>query len=52
METGADIEMLRHQANHDDAVTTALYNRGTLEKTPAVAQLRVAHRNSQNAPKK
>lgn len=48
---GADIEMLRHQANHDDAATTALYNRGTLEKTRAVAQLRVAHRNSQNAPK-
>lgn len=50
-DAGADIELLRHQANHDDAATTQIYNRNTLEKTRAVAQLRIAHRANQNTSK-
>lgn len=50
-DAGADIEMLRHHANHDNIATTQRYNRKTLEKTSNVAQLRVAHRNLKNVPK-
>lgn len=44
-DAGADIESLRHHANHADARTTSGYNRKTLEKTRSVAHLRVAHRS-------
>ncbi|PYE25054.1 hypothetical protein C8J32_1047 [Rhizobium sp. PP-CC-3A-592] len=50
-DAGADIEMLRHHANHDNIATTQRYNRKTLEKTSNVAQLRVAHRNLKNGQK-
>ncbi|KQV35539.1 hypothetical protein ASE37_09960 [Rhizobium sp. Root268] len=50
-DAGADIEMLHHHANHEDAATTQLYNRGTLGKTREVARLRVAFRQSQNEAK-
>lgn len=43
-DAGADIEHLRHHANHADIKTTGRYNRKTLEKTRSVANLRVAHR--------
>lgn len=48
-DAGADIEHLRHHANHSNAQTTQRYNRKTLEKTRHVAELRVAHRGSKNA---
>lgn len=48
-DAGADIEHLRHHANHKNAQTTARYNRKTLEKTRQVAELRVAHRGGKNA---
>lgn len=50
-DAGADLEHLRHHANHQNAATTQRYNRKTLEKTQAVAQLRIAHRSTKNAPK-
>lgn len=43
-DAGADLEHLRHHANHKNAQTTQRYNRKTLEKTQKVAELRVAHR--------
>ena len=46
-DSGADIEHLRHHANHSDIKTTGRYNRKTLEKTRAVAHLRVAHRRDE-----
>ncbi|TBY40876.1 site-specific integrase [Rhizobium leguminosarum] len=49
-DAGADLEHLRHHANHKNAATTQRYNRKTLEKTQKVAQLRVAHRSAGNAP--
>lgn len=49
-DAGADLEHLRHHANHKNASTTQRYNRKTLEKTQKVAQLRVAHRGAGNAP--
>ncbi len=48
-DAGADLEHLRHHANHQNAATTQKYNRKTLEKTRNVAQLRVAHRKAANA---
>lgn len=48
-DAGADLEHLRHHANHQNAATTQRYNRKTLEKTRNVAQLRVAHRKAANA---
>ena len=50
-DAGADIEMLRHHANHDNIATTQRYNRGTLGKTAKVAHLRVAHRGAKNGSK-
>lgn len=49
-DSGADLEHLRHHANHKNGQTTQRYNRGTIEKTRQVAKLRVAHRGAQNAP--
>lgn len=49
-DAGADIELLRHHANHQNIATTQRYNRKTLEKTQKVAQIRVAHRSAKNAP--
>lgn len=50
-DAGADLEHLRHHANHKNAQTTQRYNRKTLEKTKQVAELRVAMRNQKNVPK-
>jgi len=47
-DAGADIEHLRHHANHKNAATTQRYNRKTIEKTRAVAHLRIAKRNAGN----
>lgn len=47
-DAGADIELLRHHANHQNIATTQRYNRKTLEKTQKVAQIRVAHRSAKN----
>ena len=47
-DAGADLEHLRHHANHKNAQTTQRYNRTTLEKTRQVARLRVASRSSKN----
>ena len=47
-DAGADIEHLRHHANHKNIQTTTRYNRGTLDKTRAVAELRVARRGQKN----
>ncbi|TCA48560.1 site-specific integrase [Rhizobium pisi] len=47
-DAGANLEHLRHHANHKNIATTARYNRQTLEKTQTVAKLRVAHRGAQN----
>jgi hypothetical protein len=47
-DAGANLEHLRHHANHKNVATTARYNRSTLEKTQTVAKLRVAHRGAQN----
>ncbi|ASY64436.1 phage integrase [Sinorhizobium sojae CCBAU 05684] len=49
-DAGADLEHLRHHANHKNAQTTQRYNRKTLEKTQKVAELRVAHRGQKNVP--
>ncbi|SCX02728.1 hypothetical protein [Agrobacterium rosae] len=49
-DTGADIEHLRHHANHKNIQTTTRYNRKTIDKTRNVAELRVAHRISKNDP--
>lgn len=43
-DAGADLEHLRHHANHANSATTAKYNRRTVNKTRAVAGLRVAYR--------
>lgn len=45
-DAGADIEHLRHHANHKNIQTTTRYNRKTLEKTRHVAELRIARRNA------
>jgi len=45
-DAGANIEHLRHHANHSNIATTGKYNRNTLEKTRRVAELRVAHRTT------
>ncbi len=47
-DAGANIEHLRHHANHANIATTARYNRNTIEKTRTVAELRVAHRTPKN----
>lgn len=47
-DSGADLEHLRHHANHKNAQTTQRYNRATLDKTRQVAKLRVAHRGDKN----
>jgi hypothetical protein len=47
-DAGANLEHLRHHANHKNVATTARYNRSTLEKTQTVAKLRVAHRVTKN----
>lgn len=47
-DAGANIEHLRHHANHANIATTARYNRNTLDKTRSVAELRVAHRSPKN----
>lgn len=49
-DAGADLEHLRHHANHKNAQTTQRYNRKTLEKTKQVAELRIAHRDQKNIP--
>jgi len=49
-DAGADLEHLRHHANHQNSATTQRYNRKTLEKTRTVAQFRVAHRTAKNTP--
>lgn len=48
-DAGADLEHLRHHANHQNSATTQRYNRKTLEKTRTVAQFRIAHRSAKNA---
>ncbi|MDQ0132617.1 hypothetical protein J2T08_000518 [Neorhizobium galegae] len=47
-DSGADIEHLRHHANHSNVQMTMRYNRKTLEKTRNVAELRVSHRANKN----
>lgn len=47
-DAGAGLEHLRHHASHASAATTARYSRKTLDKTRAVARLRVAHRRKEN----
>ena len=47
-DAGADLEHLRHHANHKNAQTTQRYNRTTLGKTRQVAKLRVASRRDKN----
>lgn len=47
-DAGADLEQLRHHANHKNAQTTARYNRSTIKKTREVAKLRVAARTAEN----
>lgn len=49
-DSGADIEHLRHHANHQNIQTTTRYNRKTLEKTRTVAELRVKNRAAKNVP--
>lgn len=49
-DSGADIEHLRHHANHENSMTTQRYNRNTLAKTRSVAELRVAKRAENKAP--
>jgi hypothetical protein len=48
-DAGADLEHLRHHANHKNAATTTRYNRPTLKKTREVAKLRVAARGKNDA---
>lgn len=48
-DAGANIEHLRHHANHSNISTTIRYDRKTVEKTRTVAELRIAHRSE---PKK
>ncbi|AJY46256.1 integrase [Martelella endophytica] len=50
-DAGADIEHLRHHANHKNIQTTTRYNRTTLEKTRHVAELRIARRKAMNTQK-
>ncbi|WP_160006884.1 site-specific integrase [Rhizobium sp. 18055] len=50
-DAGADIEHLKHHANHTNSSTTQRYNRRTLQKTRSVAQLRVAQRSAVNETK-
>lgn len=47
-DAGADLEHLKHHANHKNSQTTQRYNRATLGKTRQVAKLRVASRSAQN----
>lgn len=47
-DAGADIEHLRHHANHKNIQTTTRYNRKTIDKTRNVAELRIAHRTNKN----
>lgn len=47
-DAGANIEHLRHHANHSNIATTGRYDRKTLEKTRQVAALRVARREEKN----
>jgi hypothetical protein len=47
-DAGADIEHLRHHANHKNIQTTTRYNRQTIDKTRTVAELRIAHRGNKN----
>lgn len=47
-DAGVDIELLRHQANHQNIATTQRYNRKTLEKTQKVAKLRIEHRTQKH----
>lgn len=44
-DAGANIEHLRHHANHSNIATTIRYDRKTVQKTRTVAELRVAHRS-------
>lgn len=44
-DAGANIEHLRHHANHSNISTTIRYDRKTVEKTRTVAELRIAHRS-------
>lgn len=46
-DAGANIEHLRHHANHSNISTTIRYDRKTVEKTRTVAELRIAHRSEQ-----
>jgi hypothetical protein len=46
-DAGADLEHLRHHASHSSVSTTVRYSRKTLNKTRAVARLRVAYREGQ-----
>ena len=48
-DAGADLEHLRHHANHSSIQMTQRYNRKTIEKTRGVAELRVAARSLKNA---
>lgn len=43
-DAGANIEHLRHHANHSNIATTIKYDRKTVSKTREVAELRIAHR--------
>lgn len=47
-DAGIDIELMRHHAQHRDVKTTGRYNRRTLKKTSAVAELRAAARAKKN----
>lgn len=44
----ADLESVRHHAQHSNSAMTARYSRGTLEKTSKVAELRTAARKGLN----
>lgn len=46
-DAGANIEHLRHHANHSNISTTMRYDRKTVQKTRTVAELRMAHRSEQ-----
>lgn len=47
-DAGADLDMIRGAVGHTQASTTARYSRGALGKSRHVAQLRQAHRDSEN----
>lgn len=51
-DAGANINHLRHHANHSSIQMTQRYDRKTVTKTRAVAELRVAARNLKNASEK